>query len=99
VDLGPTPDAFSFSILDGTLSPVPTEGLGDTLVLLNLDSPDLNIQNVQSFGADTSRTPAAGGPAIPIPAPLITAVPEPGTALAGLLMASLAGFRPMRRRG
>jgi hypothetical protein len=38
VDVGPTPDAFSFAILDNTLAPLPTTGLGDALLLVNINS-------------------------------------------------------------
>jgi len=40
----PTPDAFSFAILDTSLFNIPTTGLGDTLVFVNIDGASPAVQ-------------------------------------------------------
>jgi len=45
----PIPDAFSFAILDGRLFNIPTTGLGDSLVLVNITSSTLGPGDVQTF--------------------------------------------------
>jgi hypothetical protein len=75
VDQGGVPDAFAFSILDGTGSPSPTLDplLTDTLLTVNIDSKN---PLVTTYGTDADRTRLGmGAPAINA----ITAVPEPGT--------------------
>ena len=46
-NLTPTPDAFSFSILDGNLFNIPTTGLGDSLVFLTLN-PNNSRRDIQT---------------------------------------------------
>jgi hypothetical protein len=46
-NLTPTPDAFSFSILDGNLFNIPTNGLGDSLVFLTLN-PNNTRRDIQT---------------------------------------------------
>jgi hypothetical protein len=79
VDPGPTPDAFSFAILDRNLLNIATNGQGDSLLLVNVNSAALTLTDVQAFGS----THPAGVTA--------TAVPEPGSLL--LLGTSLVGLR------
>jgi hypothetical protein len=55
VDPGPTPDAFSMAILDNTLSNIPATGPGDSLMLVNINSPSLSLSAVQKF---TSTSPS-----------------------------------------
>jgi hypothetical protein len=81
MDSGGTPDQFSFAILDKTGAELPTlaPGFFDVFVQIDIDSAS---PIVRTFGTDTSRTPAGGGPAINIAAPVAaSAVPEPGTIL------------------
>ena len=44
-----TPDAFSFGILDGNLFNIPTNGLGDSLLLVNIASSTLTADAIQAF--------------------------------------------------
>jgi hypothetical protein len=92
---GPTPDAFSFAILDSSGFEIPTTSFSDALVLADISS--LNPP-IQTFAGDSS---APGG--IALSAPTITSgqvtVPEPGTLL--LLLMGLGGWAlaPWRLRG
>jgi len=56
VDSGPTPDAFSFAILDSRLAPIPPLCLGDALLLVNLDSANPPIL---TFPGDMIRSTIA----------------------------------------
>jgi hypothetical protein len=90
VDPGPTPDAFSFAILDKNLFNIPTTGLGDALVLVNIDSATFGLSNVQTFAS----TAPAGVTA--------AAVPEPASLVlvsAGLLIVCSRLRRPLEIRG
>jgi hypothetical protein len=71
VDGGDTPDQFSFAILDKNNSEIPTHGLGDAFVSVDIDAAD---PIVNSFATDLARTD------INIAAPGITIVPEPAGA-------------------
>jgi hypothetical protein len=67
VDPGPTPDAFSMAILDNTLANISTNGLGDSLMLVNINSASLTISAVQKF---TSTSPSGVTVAAsPVPEP------------------------------
>ena len=70
VDAGGTPDEFSFALLDGTGTEIPTTGPGDALMVIDIDSSN---PTVQTFGTDLNRTDIA------LNAPSVTpiAVPEP----------------------
>ncbi len=83
VDAGPTPDGFSFSILDSSLASIPTTGVGDTLLTMDINSAGLPAI------ADGSGTGAFSGISV-------TAVPEPSAALLGVLACGLGVLR--RRR-
>jgi len=67
VDPGPTPDAFSMAILDKTLSNISTTGVGDSLMLVNINSASLPSSAVQTF---TSTSPSGV---------TVAAVPEPNS--------------------
>jgi hypothetical protein len=93
VDAGGTPDQFSFAILDKNSAEIPTLGLGDAFVSVDIDSPS---PLVNSFAADLSRTD------IDIGAPAIAPVPEPAGIgiFAGslcLISVGLKGFRKLGR--
>jgi hypothetical protein len=93
VDSGATPDQFSFAVLDKTGTEIPTLAPSFFDVFVQIDINSANPA-VQTFGTDTSRSPAGGGGPINITAPTATpvnTVPEPDTlmlfsfAVAGLL--------------
>ena len=82
-----TPDAFVMAILDKNLFNIPTTGLGDSLLLLNINASNLSLANVQTF---SSTSPDAGA--------TVTASPEPGTLGMGLAAGLIAlGWRARRR--
>jgi hypothetical protein len=95
-DAGGTPDSFTFYILDSSFTPLPTlEPFGQDFIF----SADItgSPSSKQSYAADTSRSPAAGGDAIDFSVTTsVAGVPEPGTMwpVAGILLA--AGFRARR---
>ncbi len=84
-NLTPTPDAFSFAILDNTLSNIPTNGLGDALFLFNI-RPTGPVSDLQTF-----RPTGAGLTSI-----TVTAVPEPSSAT--LLLTGVAAIALWLRR-
>jgi PEP-CTERM motif len=63
---GVTPDAFAFAILDSGLLNIPTTGLGDSLLFVNLNSATPNLQFFSGTGAYAT----------------VTAVPEPTSTVA-----------------
>jgi hypothetical protein len=63
-DVGPTPDAFVFGILDNTLYNIPTTGVGDSYLFVNLGA------------SPTLTTGSSLSPSVSIN---VTAVPEPGS--------------------
>lgn len=98
VDAGGTPDAFAFSILDGSGGSIPTLDLSgaDTLLTINIDSASPTIL---TYGTDPSRNTLGGtGPSITMDAPTVAPVPEPGTL--GLLVTGilLEGAFLLRRK-
>lgn len=62
---GLTPDAFAFAILDNGLLNIPTNGLGDSLVFVNLDNANPAVQTFAGTGEFAQVT--------------VTSVPEPET--------------------
>ena len=84
VDSG-APDTFSFAIEDSTGTPLPTQAISslgtDTFLFFQIDSAN---PTVQTFAADTTRAPAAGGDPIHIATPSASPVgssssPEPSS--------------------
>jgi hypothetical protein len=69
------PDAFSMAILDSGLFNIPTTGLGDSLLLVNIASSPLRFSDIQLF---SSTAPDSGV--------TVAATPEPGTL--GLVLGS-----------
>ncbi len=63
-DAGPRPDAFAFAILDNSLNNLPTSGVGDTYLLVNL-GPTPSV----TTGSSTS----------PLATITVTPVPEPAS--------------------
>jgi hypothetical protein len=93
-DGGFFPDQFSFAILDSTGAELPTEGLGDAIVTIDLVPP---FPPAGAFGGDSGRSPVAGGDPIAFDAPTIAAVPEPATL--GLALSAIAiGVGPLAVR-
>lgn len=83
---GPTPDAFSIAILDKNLLNIPTGGVGDALLLVNIDKANAFVQTFAGTGAFSGVTVTA------------TALPEPGSlTLLGVGLAG-AGARRWRKR-
>lgn len=76
VDAGPTPDRFTFALLDKDGFEIPTLGFANEFVGVDLNSADPTIETYSS-------DPLAG---INIPAPTITPVPEPNSALLTALL-------------
>ncbi len=87
VDAGPTPDQFSFAILDSTLTEIPTLGPGDAFLIVDINSTNPSIQ---TFASDPSTPPAGGGSGISISAPQVQVVPEPTVLM--LLVIGLGGL-------
>jgi hypothetical protein len=82
-----TPDAFVMAILDKSLGNIPTTGLGDSLLLVNIDVSNLSLANVQTF---TSTSPDAGV--------TVTVTPEPGTLGMVVAVGLIALGRRVRRK-
>jgi hypothetical protein len=81
----PTPDLFSFAILDSTLSNLPTLA-PFTDSFLSIDITGRNAL-ADTFAGNGAIAPTAGGSPIALPAPTFVAVPEPSAyALFGAIM-------------
>ena len=91
VDRGPTPDAFSFAILDNMLAPLPTSGLGDALLLININSSNPSIE---TFGTTPEGPFALSAPRVRNAA---TSIPDTGSSI-GLLSLGLLGLGALRRK-
>jgi len=89
----PTPDLFSFSILDANLFNIRTfsPGNSDALIIANLTGPNLTLNTYAGNGV-----PLAGATSIALPAPSAIPVPEPATY--GLIGAALLGALACYRR-
>ena len=77
-----TPDAFAFAILDANTFNITTNGLGDSLLLVNLDGASPALLAFAGTGSYAGVT--------------VTAIPEPEIFL--LVLTSLAGLHLIRRR-
>lgn len=77
-----TPDAFSFAILDANAFNITTNGLGDSLLLVNLDGASPALLAFAGTGGYAGVT--------------VTAIPEPDILL--LVLTSLVGLHLIRRR-
>lgn len=53
LDAGPTPDEFSFALLDAGLAEIPSLGPGDSLLSMDFTGP---VPIVAAYGTDPSRT-------------------------------------------
>jgi hypothetical protein len=96
VDPSGTPDQFSFAILDSTGFELPTLGLFDIFLVIEIDSAQ---PLAQAFASDPSRAPNAGGGPINLGAPVVTEIPEPTSwALAALgILAAVPRIAATRR--
>lgn len=81
---GATPDAFVFAILDSALHNIPTTGLGDSLLLVNIDSATPTAQTFAGTGNFAGVT--------------VSAIPEPETHAMLLLGLGLMGLAAQRRK-
>ncbi len=83
VDPGPTPDQFSFAILDGTGAEIPTQAIGGEVFLrvnITADPPP-----IETFASDLARTSIdLGSPSVG------PCIPEPGAMM--LSAVALLGF-------
>ncbi len=94
VQVGDTPDQFSFTILDSSGMPIPTLAPAGMDIFLTVDPSGWN-----AFGSDVSRTTTAGGTVVNLGSPAVTAssaTPEPGTPL--LLGGGLIALTTFLRR-
>jgi hypothetical protein len=102
VDSGPTPDAFSFSILDRSGAPIPTTNFADAFIFININSANLTVADLGNsiFAGDPNREPLGGGDVIPIGKPQIPGVPEvPETGSSiSMLLIGLGAVWWLRRR-
>ena len=87
-DIGPTPDQFSFAILDNTLAEIPTTGTAGAFLTADINPQGTHLQTFAGAGAYS---------AIRAPAITTSATPEPG--LLSLLGAGIiAGVFVRRHR-
>lgn len=92
VDAGPTPDRFTFALLDKNGFEVPTLGFADEFLGVDLNSANPTIE---TYGTDTSRT------LLDIAAPTTAPIPEPNSALLAALLCGCGavGLWVRRQRG
>ena len=88
IDFGPQPDQFSFAILDCSGVEIPTTGPADALLAVDIDSAS---PAVRSYGGDVGRSPACGGPPIPLKTPQVVPLPASGI-LFGLGLFGLGAY-------
>jgi hypothetical protein len=84
-DSGPTPDSFSFSILDGSLSNITTDGIGNSLLQLDIVPGAMTVGDLNLASGTGSYAGVS-----------VAAIPEPSAALLGLVACGLGVLR--RRR-
>ncbi|MBC8097095.1 MAG: NF038129 family PEP-CTERM protein [Akkermansiaceae bacterium] len=85
IDSGSNPDSFSFSILDNSNAAITTDGIGDSLVQLDLIAGSLAVGDL-NLGSGTGDFAGI----------TVTAIPEPSAVFTGLLACGLGMLR--RRR-
>lgn len=83
-DTGPTPDSFSFSILDGLQENITTDGLGNSLLQLDIVPGALTVGDL-NLGSGTGSYAGV----------TVAAIPEPSAALLGV---AACGLGLLRRR-
>lgn len=83
-DAGATPDSFSFSILDGSLSNITTDGIGNSLLQLDIVPGAMTVGDLNLASGTGSYAGVT-----------VAAIPEPSAALLGLVA---CGFGVLRRR-
>jgi len=88
VDVGSTPDAFSFSILDNALAPLPTTGLGEALLLANIDSSEPPIETF----------PTREDSAVQLSAPGVNVPETSNLVVEAAAVLGLIGFEWLRRK-
>ncbi|MGJ5819511.1 NF038129 family PEP-CTERM protein [Paludibaculum fermentans] len=89
VYVAPTPDAFSFAILNGSMWEVSTTGMANELVFVDLKTPPvISVYQGLAVGDD----PVLGAPVADL-----QGVPEPTTGIICLLGLGLLALRPRRR--
>jgi len=76
VDGSFTPDGFTFSILNQSLTPIPTTNFANALLFVNIDSTNLTVADIanSTFASDLTG------------APRVNAIPEPGSSAITLLI-------------
>jgi hypothetical protein len=84
-DAGPTPDTFSFSILDGSLANITTDGIANSLFQVNFAADGFEVANL-NLGSGTGAYSGI----------TVAAIPEPSAALLGVVACGLGVLR--RRR-
>jgi hypothetical protein len=89
VDPGPAPDAFAFAILDKNSVNLPTTGLGDSLLLVNINSATLGVGDVQTFATTSPAGVTVTASAVPEP---------PATVLVGAGVLAFGFCTVLRRR-
>jgi hypothetical protein len=101
LDPGGIPDEFIMSLLDSSLSPIPTTSSSPLFPVLVFDIDSAN-PTVQRFAADLYQPPVAGN-FVNFPAPVVTAqapptspVPEPASV--ALLVTVIAGLAVWSRK-
>ena len=85
VDPGLTPDAFSFSILDNRLSPVPTTNFADAFLFVNINSATITAADLRNsiFASNPTQPPLAGGDGIAISKPDVRETRNPPPTITG----------------
>jgi len=89
VDAGGTPDRFSFALLDASGGEIPTVGIANEFLGVDLSSPNPTIESYYSDGSLTD---------IVIGAPGVTVVPEPQSTLGVALLCGLGALSLAGRR-
>lgn len=97
---GGIPDSLSFAVLDSTLVEIPTQSAFNVFFQVDLDGAPPTIS---TFASNTLTSPAAGGPALDIPAPTFvelsgSSAPEPSSVVLVAFIGLQAGVVGWRRK-